>query len=583
MEKNDVGEDLVKRKTLKFVPINFNSVTSILGEERTESGRRCATIAVDLVFARIIHSMFVCDVPFEEFLPSLLNYYGYTLRPLKKQLYDLKAKYFPTFALIALVDEISKVQKNFHYKKGLLDTVRHEISTYCDLKQDYGAFFSCAVFSSLNMKLLEDASIVYSSSGYPFVELGRLRMFDREETKSLLQQYMEKYNIFLFYENDALVSDLDFSKIQERMAFILHDITGGHPRSLDLFFDQFESLVIRRRKKSIVKLLNDAITRVLLPVNPACVRAAVISKPVKFQAVIPYSSPEITFDNAIEEGLLIGSNMLADEYVPFMSEIMLLKYTREDISSKSWEREYETKQLLCQIMDFRFDFKPVSLEYISSLRERLLSIYRVDDGTHGSVSVSDIFSNGIRSDNFQSPMHTRRSEFRAKIDDVFGMEVNRNEELQIISFKSGQYTSSDGSCGIFVPESLQNEGFDYVIRYPIVRDPNANDQGRSQDFLEAFYQIKYSVDAASTKLNNSSIETCYRACEQAARYPGRFVFVMFGWREKCVNVQCNSLPPNTVLYDKDLVLLELGPTFSSFVDTLETSKIYFGPKSDREE
>ncbi len=576
MKADDMGEKADLRDTLKFLPINFNSYTTIQPSEKSSNLR--LNTSFNLVFARVVHSMFVCDISFANLVLALYGCYGQELQSLMEPLRQLQAKYFPNKMFIALVDEISKVDKELPLFQNLHDNVRHDISTYCDDSVAYGAFFSCAVFSSLSMKVVKEANRVYSTSGRPLVLLGRLRMFSREETERLLEHYMRACNVCFYFENDAMVGESDRSEVLSRMATILHDITGGHPRSIDIFLGKFKNLTVSHRKKNIANLLDDVTSSPLLIAKPACIRAAVIGEPVGFDAIIPGSNPEITFDGAIEEGWLIGSNILEDIYVPFVSEVMLLKYIREKPASQL-NSEARVKQILDRIMNCRVDFKPVSLENIVSLRERLISIFYAEDGTHGSVSVRDMFSKGINSLNYKSPVHTRQAMTRSDIVSAFNLKVDRNLELEPISFKSGQYTASDVSCGIFLPENSQNEGFDFVIRYPIASDPEAVDSAvEQQKFLEFFYQIKYSSSKASTKLDNNMIATCREACAKVARYPERFVFVMFAWREKYNNVSELSLPTDTVIYDKERVMQELGPTFSSFVDTLETSKIYFGSR-----
>ena len=152
--------------------------------------------------------------------------------------------------------------------------------------------------------------------------------------------------------------------------------------------------------------------------------------------------------------------------------------------------------------------------------------------------------------------------------------------------------SINADCGIFVPKNANNPSFDFVIRYPIVLDSNSTQQSGArrlgsaqaqekdspaQQFLEVFYQIKYSRNESSSpaKLDIPNITRCRDYCKTKAFYPNRFVFVMFGWRESNNNVISSNLPENTVVYDKARVSKEVGPTFSSFINSQDIVNVIF--------
>ena len=124
-----------------------------------------------------------------------------------------------------------------------------------------------------------------------------------------------------------------------------------------------------------------------------------IGEPAKFEDKIPYS--DYTYDDAIESGELIGSNIIGDIYVPFLSEMMILKFLH--VYTDSTGNSADTVKLLGDIMDCKKHFTSVKLEQIMYLRERLLSKYRLDDNSklrsniHKPVVVKDFFTNGIQS------------------------------------------------------------------------------------------------------------------------------------------------------------------------------------------
>ena len=173
----------------------------------------------------------------------------------------------------------------------------------------------------------------------------------------------------------------------------------------------------------------------------------------------------------------------------------------------------------------------------------------------------------------------------SKKDNAFILEVDRSRKLRIKYFEDvAELVSFKTDCGIFVPKDAYNPSFDFVIRYPVVSNNNTMQLSRasglgsalsqekdSQEFLEVFYQIKYSSNESTSpaKLNISNIVKCREHCKTIACYPNRFVFVMLGWREANNNVTSSNLPENTVLYDKARVSEEVGPTFSSFINSQE--------------
>ena len=79
------------------------------------------------------------------------------------------------------------------------------------------------------------------------------------------------------------------------------------------------------RTRSIEYFLKCAVKQSgLILTSDYCIRAAVIGKPVSYDEIIPNSS--VTFENAIENGELIGSYDIDEKYAPFLSELMIAKF-----------------------------------------------------------------------------------------------------------------------------------------------------------------------------------------------------------------------------------------------------------------
>jgi hypothetical protein len=458
--------------------------------------------------------------------------------------------------------------------RDMAEKLRSLICSFCDY--DAENLFNFPIFTSLGMTFIEKAQRHETRSGRPIYSLGRLSMLSVADTKRLLLFFMTKNNIKLSGDHSEQCAPSTINRTAE----VLHSVTGGHPRSIDHFFRALAR--ISSRSRSFKELLEDCIEAVaFIPTNEWCIQAAVVGTSVSFEDVVPNSN--FTFNEAIERGDLIGSNAFTDTYRPFVSEMMILKYLLEKVRSGT---SNDKLRVLGSIIDIRRNFAAAVFEQIIFLRERLLSLYRNNDSQsitqHNIIqSVKKIFSNGIQS--FANTISKR--------DDAFILEVDRSHELKIMYFQDvPELVSFTTDCGIFVPIKAQNPSFDFVIRYPVVNSNHAMQLSRagglgselaqekdSQEFLEVFYQIKYSSSESTSpaKLNIKNIAECREHCKAIACYPNRFVFVMFGWRESYNNVIPSNLPENTVVYDKAHVSNEVGPTFSSFINSQELINVIF--------
>ena len=102
-----VNKELANLNNLTFVPILFNGVTALSQLEMNLKDAH--DIAFILLFPRLVHSLFACDVDFDAFLKAFYECYGHNFDHLMNDLQTLKQKHFPGIVLAVLVDEISKV------------------------------------------------------------------------------------------------------------------------------------------------------------------------------------------------------------------------------------------------------------------------------------------------------------------------------------------------------------------------------------------------------------------------------------------------------------------------------------------
>ena len=352
----------------------------------------------------------------------------------------LKRKYFKDKTFTILVDEISKVDSQiiFKEKKELAEELRSLICSYCDFNANN--LFNFPIFTSLGMAFIENAMTCETRSGRLVYSLGRLSMLSEANTEQLLFYFMKSHNIKVFDDRSEQCAP---STIQ-RTAAVLHSVSGGHPRSIDLFFRQLIQSSFRSR--SFKELLDNCINdEDFILTNEWCIRAAVIGASVSFKDKVPNS--DFTFNQAIERGDLIGSNAITDEYTPFVSEMMILKFLQEKNKIVALSHEHV---LLGRIMDIRRNFASEKFEDIIFQRERLLSLYRERDSEHNGRHktfqyVKKIFSNGIQS--FSTNI--------SKKDNAFVLEVDRGQQLPINIFQDvNELAFINADCGIFVPKML---------------------------------------------------------------------------------------------------------------------------------
>jgi hypothetical protein len=108
--------------------------------------------------------------------------------------------------------------------------------------------------------------------------------------------------------------------------------------------------------------------------------------------------------------------------------------------------------------------------------------------------------------------------------------------------------------GIFVPESSNNPGFDFLIRYTTT-------EGQPLNIL---YEIKYPTSKCPAKITKTTIDSKHSICKKL--FGDNFIFVVLGWQEFVSTFDAADLPQNTVVFDKKELGHLFGPSISNFID-----------------
>ena len=284
----------------------------------------------------------------------------------------------------------------------------------------------------------------------------------------------------------------------------------------------------------------------LKPVSTTVVES-LLANSVKYEDKIPNSAPEQSYDMAIANGSLIGSNTVNSNYVPFLSPVAYNNFIQTHLSSTDAFASL-LAQHLNNILGVQSFFSTQGFEMIAYTREALMSLIR-----NKSKNSSESFRSLLRGIGLYS-----------LTSNLFDISLGSSTCLDIQKFSQVMDYKFCNTSNIFVPENIKNPGFDFFIRFPTA---TADDK-----YLNVVYEMKYS-DPASTKpanLNKSMIANKHRICEEI--FGNNFIFVVFGWREKSSSLRSSDLPANTVVLDKDDLCKLYGPSFADLINIQMTDE-----------
>ena len=383
-------------------------------------------------------------------------------------------------------------------------------------------------------------------------------MLSLKECKEIIQDTFNERGIGVLMSNDQKVPESQKTKIFDDSVNRIYILSGGHPRTLDtllraiLNYHTSDKTTGRNPTISdslLFILSNDFIEKDKLSnSNFECVRSVLIGDNVCYDKTIPGLS--ISFDEAAKRGQLIGSND-SIIYTPYLPIINLWRWAKEgnNLSSPYVFIAFQ----LCRMMEVGINFNPLLFEQFCYRREVVLSYIRQSLAVeYKSIMLQEIYRKGIKPD-FTVPSVA----VSTQVDASMVLDIINYDKLSDIKhIKSG----------ILVPSDPRNFGFDYIVRYPVVS---------GNDYIDVYFQIRYSDDGVTTKIYNKNISSCLRHCKNASN--GKpFVFVMYGWREKADRI---SVPDNCVIYDRASLASEFGPTLAQFLSVLELSPTRYGSNS----
>jgi hypothetical protein len=550
-------EDIVGRdvSNIKFIPISFNTKTSIIDDEmRLGTNLPEFTCGQFFGIPRIIHSAFLRNsISFKVFMVDFLMKFSVDYICSSKMMKEfdilLKSK-FPGKKIVLLIDELSKLDaiENSH-KWPTSEYVRN---FYCTLMDGDAPMVSQCVFSSLSFLKLGEIEVLNTTSDRLVKNIGKLDMFSLKESKEIIQDFFRENGIEVVMSNDGKVPRTEKDQKFDEAVNRIYILSGGHPRTLDtllqsiLTFDKNKTS-ITTRNPAISDLLSYIISKEFRDSNKTsnsnfeCVRCIFNAKAVRYEQNVPGLT--ITFDQAIKLGQLIGSNDYND-YVPYLPIINLWCWAKDNLNNDYKDVSFE----IIRMMEVGVHFNPLLFEEFCYRRELVLSFFRQTQEEYKSITLDKLFRNGLK------PITTMRS-------DIFLTEVNAFSPLKLINYKELSGLSNI-KCGLLVPVNRQNRGFDYIIRYPVVS---------VDEYIDVYFQIKYSDENSTTKINDDTIRNYYRDCEIVSKNKP-FVFVMFGWREK---TNCLYAPDNCVILDRTSLATEFGSTLAQFTSVQELSPIRY--------
>jgi hypothetical protein len=430
-------------------------------------------------------------------------------------------------------------------------------SYFCSLMDGADPMVSRSVFSSLSILKLGSQELFPNESERPIKIVGRLDMLSQKECAEIIQETFNEHGIGVLMSNDQKVPESQKAKRFDDSIYRIYILSGGHPRTLDTLLrailDYRAFNIARGRNPTMSDLLafigsNDFIEKESLSEsNFECVRSVLIGDQVRYNEIIPGLST--SFDEAAKRGDLIGSND-SIKYTPYLPIINLWRWAMDiTLSSQYGLIAFQ----LCRMMEVGMNFNPLLFEQFCYRREVILSFIRQSIAVkYQSIMLQDIYSKGIKPD-----VRVRSGAFSTHVDASLVLDIINYDELSEIEHIK---------AGIFVPSDPRNAGFDYIVRYPVVS---------GNDYIDVYFQIKYSDKDVTTKINNDDISSNLKHCNIASNGKA-FVFVMYGWREKAGRIR---VPGNCIIYDREALALEFGPTLAQFLSVQELSPTRYGSNS----
>jgi hypothetical protein len=263
-----------------------------------------------------------------------------------------------------------------------------------------------------------------------------------------------------------------------------------------------------------------------------------IARTVNYHDKIPFSDPEITYDEAFAEGLLIGS-IKNECCVPFLTPMAYYNFICDNLFSNNALHSLMARHLN-NILNLQSFFTYEGFEHIAYTREALMSITRNYSQNSPETFRQLLHSLGL---------------YSTKCD-LFNVSLMSSTCFHITKFTSATDYLSSSQSNIYVPENKRNEGFDFFIRFP------TNDNG----FLNIVFEMKYSdpTSASPANLNKAMIDKKHDQCKRI--FGDEFIFVVFGWRELYSTLQASELPSNTVVFDKNALSQLYGPSFADLIN-----------------
>ena len=510
------------------IGISFNSLTPVFDIELNTAVSNPDTVSYLFSIPRIIFSLFVKGIEWSTFIERFHSSFSptriYSLF-LKDARELISARYNNSdLGCYLLADEISKLRNDDY----ILKTRRFlcDIFTYC-------------VFSSLYFQFIDDTQRFETSSGRSLIPLGRLGMFDMQDRIMLFQHYFNEYGFDIVDSSGTEYSMKQHGLVLHCLFNNLAVYTAGHPRTIDAIVLAMFTLLAKGRYLRLQEIFDDACLRMKNSLSPTfeTIVAALLFDTVSYGDTIP--GTDITYDKAVAEGKLIGSDRSSASYVPFLSPMGLANWRDNNL---------DTRNLLYRRFALHLDnmlriqsiFSSKSFEIVAYTREALMSIVRYNSSTPPQ-SFREIL---LRRGQYSIASH------------LFDITLRSSSELEVSKFASIQDIVNTAMPGIFVPESSNNPGFDFLIRY-------STTEGQPLNIL---YEIKYSdpTSKCPAKITKAAIGSKHSICKKL--FGDKFIFVVLGWREFVSTVDAADLPENTVVFDRKELGHLFGPSISNFID-----------------
>ncbi len=547
---------------IKFIPISYNTSTSIHGIEATMSKNTIRGAFFSL--PRIIHSAFLRNaVNFQTFIIAFFEKFrAADIYEMETELKQLLRSKFPGKKFIMLIDELSKLDQ-FPPSENQRRASEEVRSYLCSLMDGEDSMVSFCLFSSLSLLKLGNENIFNSGSNRQIFPIGSLSIFSFEQCRNIINNCFEKIQACIHFDNKAKAPESLAPKLLEDSVKRIYILSGGHPRTLDTLLNSVEAALTlpnESRCPTISGLHSFILSKEYIAKNikinetDYCyVRSVLLATSVKYTDKVPGLNG-ITFDVAVKSGQLVGSND-SNSYTPYLPVINLLNWTSLTIQAGNKDYIERIASKLDEMIKIGMKFNPTDFEKFCYLREVVLSHIRSSLHNYKCIRLRDLYGKGMMGD--------KKSSLDVTVDATTVLKIYNYQDLSDVA---------DVPSGIFVPTNPRNAGFDYLIRYPRAAPLAANEP----TYIDVYFQIKYSAEYSSTKLNNGVITKCLQHCATASR-GNQFVLVMYGWRESTENMEA---PSNCVLYDRSALTIEFGPTLSQFLSTLEVSPTRFTSRSN---